>query len=405
MLLVGCRPSAGIRRHLGAAVPRSSPAATGDASPPMQVNIERSAFLAVLNHAQNVVERRTTIPILGNVRLDAAEGRLSLTATDLELMLHETGPADVLRSGSTTLQAHRLFDVVRKLPDGAMVQLAKDPDRGEARISAGRSVFDLPTLPASDFPAMSGDSFERSFKIAAADLARLIDKSRFAMSTEEARYYLNGLFLHPVDGGATSRLRAVATDGHRLARVETVLPDGASAMPAIIVPRKAVGEIRKLIDGAEEVHLSLSASKIQVRVGEATLVSRLIDGTFPDYERVIPQANDKRAVVDRDALAQAVDRVATIATEKTRAVKLSFNSGRMTISAISSEAGRGQDELDVAFSDAPIEIGFNARYVLEMVQQISGDHVEFEIANPSAPTLVRDPGDAGTVYVLMPMRV
>ncbi len=371
----------------------------------MQVNIERSDFLAILSHAQNVVERRTTIPILGNVRLDTAEGRLNLTATDLELTLHEAAKVEVLRAGSTTLQAHRLFDVVRKLPEGAQVQLAVDADRSEARISAGRSIFDLPTLPAGDFPSTSADSFERSFKLGAQDLARLIDKARFAMSTEEARYYLNGLFLHTVENGGAEKLRGVATDGHRLARVEIPLPEGAAGMPSIIIPRKAVAEIRKLIDGAEDLHVSLSASRIQVRVGEATLLSRLIDGTFPDYERVIPQGNDKRAVVDRDALSQAVDRVSTIATEKTRAVKLSFKSGRMTVSAISSEAGRGQDELDVAFSDAPIEIGFNARYILEMLQQISGDHVELEIASPSQPTLVRDPGDAGTVYVLMPMRV
>ncbi len=371
----------------------------------MQVNIERSAFLAVLHHAQNVVERRTTIPILGNVCLDASEGRLGLLATDLELSLHETATADVLRAGTTTLQAHRLFDVVRKMPDGAVVQIVKDPDRNEARLTAGRSFFDLPVLPASDFPTMHAESFERSFVMAADDLARLIDKSRFAMSTEEARYYLNGLFLHPVENGAASMLRAVATDGHRLARVEMTLPEGAARMPPIIVPRKAVGEIRKLIEDAEQVHVSLSASKIQVRVGDATLISRLIDGTFPDYERVIPQANDKRAVVDRGIFADAVDRVSTIATDKTRAVKLSLQSGRMTISAVSSEAGRGQDEVDVGFSDAPVEIGFNARYILEMLQQVSGDQVELEIASASAPTLVRDPGDSGTVYVLMPMRV
>jgi len=371
----------------------------------MQFTIERSAFLALLNHAQNVVERRTTIPILANVRLDAAEGRLGLVATDLELTLHETTDAEVMRAGATTLPAHRLFDVVRKMPEGGSVQVVKDPDRHEARVASGRGFFDLPTLPADDFPAMNAESFERSFEMPGKELVRLIDKSRFAMSTEEARYYLNGLYFHTLENGGGVRLRAVATDGHRLAKVETDLPEGVHGVPSIIVPRKAVGEIRKLIDGVDKVRLSLSASKIQVRVGEATLISRLIDGTFPDYERVIPQANDKRAVVDRAAFAEAVDRVATIATEKSRAVKLSLDAGRLTISAVSSEAGRGQDELDVGYADAPIEIGFNARYILDMLQQISGDTLELEIANPAAPTLVRDPGDTGAVYVLMPMRV
>jgi DNA polymerase-3 subunit beta len=371
----------------------------------MQFTIERSAFLALLNHAQNVVERRTTIPILANVRLDAAEGRLGLVATDLELTLHETTPAEVLRAGATTLPAHRLFDVVRKMPEGGTVQVVKDPERAEARVAAGRGFFDLPTLPADDFPAMNAESFERSFEMSGAELVRLIDKTRFAMSTEEARYYLNGLYFHTVESGGRTLLRAVATDGHRLARVETDLPEGVHGVPPIIVPRKAVGELRKLVEGAESVRLSLSASKIQARVGDATLISRLIDGTFPDYERVIPQSNDKRAVVDRTALAEAVDRVQTIATEKTRAVKLSLEAGKMTISAVSSEAGRGQDELDASYADAPIEIGFNARYILDMLQQISGDTLELDIATPAAPTLVRDPGDTGTVFVLMPMRV
>ena len=371
----------------------------------MQFTIDRSAFLALLTHAQNVVERRTTIPILGNVRLDAAEGRVGLLATDLELTLNETTAAEILRAGTTTLPAHRLFDVVRKMPEGGTVQVAKDPERAEARIAAGRSFFDLPTLPADDFPAISAESFERSFEMSGAELVRLIDKTRFAMSTEEARYYLNGLYLHTVESGGRTVLRAVATDGHRLARVETDLPEGVHGVPPIIVPRKAVGELRKLVEGAESVRLSLSASKIQARVGDATLMSRLIDGTFPDYERVIPQANDKRAVVDRGALAEAVDRVQTIATEKTRAVKLSLEAGKLTVSAVSSEAGRGQDELDAGYADAPIEIGFNARYILDMLQQISGATLELDIANPAAPTLVRDPGDTGAVFVLMPMRV
>ena len=395
---------------LAAATARAHPLAERartdeDDQPAMHVTIERSKLLALLNHAQNVVERRTTIPILGNVRLDAGEGRLGLVATDLELTVTETAPAEVLRAGALTLPAHTLFDVVRKLPEGSEVAIVKEPDRSEATVAAGRTVFDLPTLPAADFPSMTAEAFERSFKMKAADLARLIDKARFAMSTEEARYYLNGMHFHTAENGATAVLRAVATDGHRLAKVEAPLPSGAAGMPPIIVPRKAIGEIRKLIEGADDVHVSLSASKIQVRVGDAQLVSRLIDGTFPDYERVIPQSNDKRVTLDAQAFAKAVDRVATIATEKTRAIKLSLQSGRLLLSAVSSETGRGQDELDVSYVDGPLEIGFNARYVLEMLAQIAGDTLDVEIASPASPTLVRDAGDGGVVYVLMPMRV
>ena len=371
----------------------------------MHLKIDRATLLSLLGHAQNVVERRTTIPILSNIRLDAADANLSLLATDLELMLHEAAAAEVLRAGSTTLPAHTLFDVVRKLPDGVTVELHKDPDQSEAVLRAGRSNFSLPTLPATDFPAMSSEAFERSFQIQGEELARLIDKARFAMSTEEARYYLNGLHFHTHHEGATSVLRAVATDGHRLAKIEASMPEGAEGLAPIIVPRKTVGEIRKLIEGAETVAVSLSSTRIQVRVGSATLISRLIDGTFPDYERVIPSANDKHLSVDTKAFASAVDRVVTVATEKTRAVKLALQPGQMTVTAVSAEAGRGQEEVDVDYTDAPLEIGFNARYVLDMLAQITADTVHLEIASAAAPTLVRDPSDGNATYVLMPMRV
>lgn len=372
----------------------------------MKLTIERSALLRSLGHVQNVVERRTTIPILSNVKLDARDGVLGLTATDMDLSLAANEDAEVEQPGSTTVSAHLLFDIVRKLPDGCRVEIDQPGGDGEVVVRAGRSVFNLQTLPADEFPAMKDEQLDVGFSIPAGELAKLIDKTRFAISTEETRYYLNGIHFHATRGGSAAMLRGVATDGHRLARVEVPLPAGAEKLPPVIVPRKTVGEVRKLIeDGAEQVQVGVSPARIQFVVGRAVLLSRLIDGTFPDYERVIPSGNDKVATVPAKAFALAVDRVATISTEKARAVKLAFDNGHVTISAVSAEAGRAIEEIDAEYGGSPLEIGFNARYVLDMMQEIDGAEVRLEMASAAAPTVTRDPTDGSTLYVLMPMRV
>jgi len=373
----------------------------------MKLAIERAALLKSLGHVQSVVERRTTIPILSNVRLEAGNGSLSLTATDLDLSVVETTEADVAQPGATTAPAHTLYDVVRKLPEGARVTIERSASGGEITLRSGRATFDLPCLPADEFPTMGDEGLEHGFALSAADLRKLIDRTRFAISTEETRYYLNGIYFHTVDDGE-GRLRAVATDGHRLSRVEIPLPEGAAGMPGVIVPRKTIGELRKLIDELDAeapVGIRLSNARIRFEVGPAVLRSRLIDGTFPDYERVIPTGNDKLMVAPNKQLAEAIDRVATISTDRSRAVKLSLNDGRLTLSAVSAEAGRAVEELDVSYAGEPLEIGFNARYMLDMSGQIEGDDIELAIADAASPMIVRDPKDSSTLYVLMPMRV
>ncbi|MEM7021476.1 MAG: DNA polymerase III subunit beta [Pseudomonadota bacterium] len=372
----------------------------------MKLAIERATLLKALAHVQSVVERRTTIPILSNVKLEADQGSISLTATDMDLLVIEKVDAEVTQPGAATAPAHTLYDVVRKLPDSSTVAIEQATDGPELNLRAGRSTFDLPCLPAADFPSMTDEGLSHSFEIPAGTLRRLIDCTRFAISTEETRYYLNGIHLHAVEDG--SGLRAVATDGHRLARVEAPLPEGADGMPPIIVPRKTVAEIRKLIDDTDAeqvVEVALSNARIRFQVGRAVLRSRLIDGTFPEYERVIPAGNDKLLVAPTKELSEAVDRVATIATDKSRAVKLSLADGRLTLSAVSPDAGRAVEELDVSYASDPVAIGFNARYILDMSAQIEGDDIEFALADSGSPTLVRDPKDDSALYVLMPMRV
>lgn len=371
----------------------------------MKAVIERATLLKSLGHVQSVVERRNTIPILSNVLIEAhPDNTLRLMATDLDLQINETIAAQVETPGATTVPAHMLFDIARKLPEGSQVALTAAD--GKMQVVAARSRFNLSTLPRDDFPVIAEGELPVSFELAIADLKMMIDKTRFAISTEETRYYLNGIFFHVADDGAPV-LKAAATDGHRLARVTMPQPAGAEAMPDIIVPRKCVGEIRKLLDEVEGVvQISLSATKIRFALPTgAVLTSKLIDGTFPDYARVIPTGNDKLLRIDPDSLKEGVDRVSTIASEKTRAVKVKLERDRLTLSVTSPENGTAAEELPCDYTSDGFEIGFNARYLLDILGQIAGDTVEIHLADAAAPTLIRENDKSPALYVLMPMRV
>jgi DNA polymerase-3 subunit beta len=370
----------------------------------MKATIERATLLKSLGHVQSVVERRNTIPILSNVMIEATEeGGIRLMATDLDLQINETVPANVTQAGATTVSAHTLFDIARKLPEGSQVELSAS--EGKMQINAGRARFNLSTLPRDDFPVIAEGELPTRFELPAATLRQIIDKTRFAISTEETRYYLNGIYLHVTDE-AQPLLRAAATDGHRLARVTVPRPGGAEGMPGIIVPRKCIAELRKLLDEAEgNVQVSLSESKIRFGLGNAVLTSKLIDGTFPDYSRVIPTANDKLLRIDPRSFEQGVDRVATIASEKTRAVKMSLDRDKITLSVTSPENGTAAEEVPGDYAADGFEIGFNARYLLDILHQIEGDTVEVHLADAAAPTLLRESDNAPALYVLMPMRV
>src|ERR1700723_3132848 len=323
----------------------------------MKLTIERAALLKALGHVQSVVERRTTIPILSNVLLQAGSGKLSMSATDMDLEIIESVPARIDGDGRTTAPAHTLYDIVRKLRDGAQVELETIGERNEMVLRSGRSTFTLSCLPAEDYPVMTGAELPHHFTLTAAELRALIDRTRFAMSTEETRYYLNGIYLHTAKNKNVEVLRAVATDGHRLARVEMPAPAGAKGIPGIILPRKTVTEVRKLIEESQgDIEIALSEAKVRFTFDGVVLTSKLIDGTFPDYERVIPSGNDKVLEVNPREFASAVDRVATIATEKTRAVKLTIDRGTLTVSANSPESGSATEELEIVYTSTPLEI-------------------------------------------------
>ena len=377
----------------------------------MKLTIERAALLKALGHVQSVVERRNTIPILSNVLMSANDGRVAFSATDLDMEIADSTPAQVEGTGQITAPAHTLYEIVRKLPEGADVSLSYTGEDPRLTVQAGRSRFNLPVLPAGDFPMMSSDGLSDPIGIDTNDLVRLIDKTRFAISTEETRYYLNGLYLHAVVEDGEAKLRAVATDGRRLALAEMPAPEGFSGAPGVIIPRKTINEARRLMDDAgETVTMGVSAQKVRFGFDHAAMTSKVIDGSFPPYERVIPRDNKRVMTLDNALFAAAVDRVATISTEQSRAVRLSIEPGRMTLTVRNMDAGQAVEELEIDYEGEPFEIGFNARYILDVTGQIGGEIAEFRFADHVGgatvldPALVLDPTDAGVQYVLMPLR-
>ena len=372
----------------------------------MKFSIERGTLLKAVAQAQSVVERRNTIPILANVLIEADGDAVQFLATDLDIEEVDKAPAQVERAGATTVSAVTLHEIVRKLPDGALVNLTDDGASGRLTVEAGRSNFALATLPREDFPVMASSEYSSNFSAKAPDLRRLFDKSKFAISTEETRYYLNGVYMHVSDADGGQVLRCVATDGHRLARIDADLPEGASEMPGVIVPRKTVGELRKLLEDDETViAVSVSETKVRFATPDITLTSKVIDGTFPDYTRVIPKGNSRRLEVDASEFAQAVDRVATVSSERSRAVKLSLDDDRLILAVNAPDSGAAQEELAVAYGDDKLDIGFNAKYLLELASQVDRENAVFLFNSSGDPTLMREGNDTTAVYVVMPMRV
>ncbi len=374
----------------------------------MKFKADRATLMKSLAHVQNVVEKRNTIPILANVLLEVRDNKLTIAATDLEIALVEEVPAQPSRNGAITVPAATLYEIVRRQPDGAEIELDHPGGDAQLALRAGRYATSLVALGKDEFPKLDAGKLSHSFSLSALNLRSLIDRTKFAISTEETRYYLNGIYLHAAEADGEFLLRAVATDGHRLARVEESLPEGAKGMPGIIVPRKTVNELRKLLDEVSgDVEIALSETRIQFTIGTMRLTSKLIDGTFPDYDRVIPRGNDKVLRVNQKDFSAAVSRVSAISSERHRPVKLSLARDLLVISAASPEQGTASEELDadrIKYDSGPLEIGFQARYLNDVTEQIEGD-VEFVFSDGAAPTLVRDPSDLRAVYVLMPMRV
>ncbi|WP_027578443.1 DNA polymerase III subunit beta [Bradyrhizobium sp. Ai1a-2] len=371
----------------------------------MKATLEHAALLKVLGRVHRILERRNTIPILSNVLIEVDQDVINVRATDLDILIADRMKAEVARKGATTVPGHMLHEIVRKMPTGSQVSIEVDESKSPSMIvKSGRSRFTLQTLPVSDFPDLSADDLSTSFSMPGKDLLHLVEKAQFAISTEETRFYLNGIFFHCAGGHNAPTLRAVATDGHRLAQVEIQLPDGAKDMPGVIIPRKTVGELSRLFGADDTIQIEVSRGKIRFSAGDIVLTSKLIDGTFPDYQRVIPVNNDKVLKVICKDIRSAVDRVATVSSDKGRSVKVSLEYGKVTLSCQNPDAGTATDELEAEFEGASLEIGFNSRYIGDILGEIDGDVLTVKLADPGSPTIFTG-SDAGSLYVLMPMRV
>lgn len=378
------------------------------------ITIAREALLPALALAVRVVERRNTIPILSKVLIRAGTngdgGQLTITGTDLGAEIAVTRSCAIAgMRAEVALPAANLHDIVRKLPEGSEVKLAA-ADESMWTVSAGRSRFRLPFLPASDFPELSAGEFTCNFVLEAVALKAMLEAVRFAISSEETRYYLNGIHWHEEEIDGAARLVAVATDGHRLAKSTLPLPDGAAGLPPIIIPRKTVELVLKMLPEKGSIRIEVSAAKVRLSMegdaGEVTLVSKLIDGTFPDYKRVVPSGNKNRYTLTREALAGAIDRVVTVSTGKGNAVKYAFAEDGLTVTAHSPEAGSAEDQIEIAAAEGdPVEIGFNGRYCLDLLTAAGGEAVIFELGDAGTPALIRPAASDDTLFVLMPMRI
>jgi DNA polymerase III subunit beta len=371
---------------------------------------DRSPFSLAVALATAAVDRKNAIPILSNLLLVGRGGELEIVGTDLdmEIRCRVACPAD--ERLATTVPAHMLRDILGKAKASDMVSIEAVSD-ASCKLDLGGLLFTLNALPATDFPDVDAGNLTTSFQVTADDLVAMFDKTRFAISTEETRYYLNGVYLHHHD--STGKLRAVTTDGHRLGMMAIDAPGGSKGMPGAIVPRKTVLYMLnalKLIARSSkaplpEIKVELSQSRLRFTVGTVTVTSKLIDGTFPDYERVVPRDNSRAARMSVKALDSAVEQVSLISQEKGRAVRFTFSSGKCLLQVVNPDAGRAETTIDSAYAAEPLEIGFNSSYVRDFCAEITGDDVAFEFKDSGSPTIVRDPADTRWTGVLMPTRV
>ena len=365
----------------------------------MKLSAPRETILKPLQAVIGVVERRQTMPILANVLLQAGGGRLRITATDLEVELVAGVDLDVDQDGEITVPGRKLLDICRALPEGATVKAELVGDRLTVR--SGRSRFTLSTLPAADFPLVDSVGAAERIRLTQPAMRRLVERTHFSMAQQDVRYYLNGMLLETRDGV----LRAVATDGHRLAMCETSLADGSGPNRQVIVPRKGVLELQRLLDGDSDMDVAIGRSHIQVDLGDIRFTSKLIDGRFPEYSRVIPGETDNIVKADRELLRRALQRTAILSNEKYRGIRLTLSEGLLTIQAHNPEQEEAEEQVEVEYGGDALEIGFNVTYLLDALGVIDEDNVEVGLVDANSSCLIRAPASDDSKFVVMPMRL
>ncbi|MBD1140326.1 DNA polymerase III subunit beta [Pelagibacterales bacterium SAG-MED38] len=375
----------------------------------MEIKANSSDLLKALNHIHGIVEVRHTLPILSNIVLSAENNELSLSSTNLDIFCSDKIDAEIVNSGEISVPAITFFEIVKRLPSGSDVILSMGDEDTELILKCGRSKFNLSTLRTEDFPILSDKDLSTNFVISADELSRMIDKTKFAISNEETRYYLNGIFFHKAESNSIKFLRAVATDGHRLAQYDIPLPQGAEEITGIIIPKKTVFELRKVLDDADgDVSVSLNENKIKFSFNNLKIISKVIDGTFPDYTKVIPQNNDKEFKTNNSELKNAIDRVSAVAINeetKSKAIKLTIENNKLNLSVESQSKGSAKEEIDISYSNEKVDIGFNSRYLLDICNEVDGDEIDVNLLDSISPAIILDKTDENLFFVLMPMRI
>ena len=375
----------------------------------MEIKANSSDLLKALNHIHGIVEVRHTLPILSNIVLSAENNELSLSSTNLDIFCSDKIDAEIVNSGEISVPAITFFEIVKRLPSGSDVILSMGDEDTELILKCGRSKFNLSTLRTEDFPILSDKDLSTNFVISADELSRMIDKTKVAVSNEETRYYLNGIFFHKAESNSIKFLRAVATDGHRLAQYDIPLPQGAQEITGIIIPKKTVFELRKVLDDADgDVSVSLNENKIKFSFNNLKIISKVIDGTFPDYTKVIPQNNDKKFKTNNSELKNAIDRVSAVAINeetKSKAIKLTIENNKLNLSVESQSKGSAKEEIDISYSNEKVDIGFNSRYLLDICNEVDGDEIDVNLLDSISPAIILDKTDENLFFVLMPMRI
>ena len=371
----------------------------------MKISVEKNHIFKSLSHVQSIVEKKNTIPVLSNILIEAKDNSLILSATDMDISITEAINCSVIEKGSATVPAHTLYDIVRKIPDGNEIEFISN-DGKTFSIRSGKSRFSLSCLPKEDFPIIEIDDLKSELSIESQELLRLIEKTRFAISNEETRYFLNGIYFHKTKDSQNELLSMVATDGHRLAKVEFNSTDKVSEIPGVIIPRKTIYELCKLLsDYNGSVRINIDPNKIIFYVDKSVLISKLIDGSFPDYQKVIPEDNDNILTGNRNTFCTAVDRVSTITNEKSPAIKFKLLKNIMNMTSIDSESGQATEDIVTEYSGNEMEIGFNSKYILEMISNLDDENVIFSFKDSSSPVIAKEQSSPNLIYVLMPMRV
>ena len=375
----------------------------------MEFKINSTDLLKALSHIHGIVEVRHTLPILSNIILEAKDDKLILSSTNLDIYCSDKIKAEVLQSGEVSVSAVTFFEIIKRLPSGSEVLMIMEEGENEIRLTCGRSKFNLSTLKTDDFPIISDSDLSTNFVLSADELIRIIDKTKFAVSNEETRYYLNGIFLHKAERNSIQFLRAVATDGHRLAQYDIPLPQGAEDITGIIIPKKTIYELRKVLDDANgDVSVSLNENKIKFSFNDLKVVSKVIDGTFPDYTKVIPQKNDKNFKTNNSDLKNAIDRVSAVAANeesKSKAIKFCIENNSLSLSVESQSKGSANEMIDVNYSGDKVDIGFNSKYIIDICNEVDGDEINISLSDSISPAIILDKTDENLFFVLMPMRI